>query len=60
MTVFIQWYGRNEDFTANYNDEHHGNVHGANANECMSQIRALKNNHDVAKYTPIEIVEIAD
>lgn len=60
MTVYLNCYSRNEDFTPNYNDEHHGNVHGKTANECMAQIRDLRNNHDCAKYTPLEIVEICD
>ena len=60
MTVYIQWYGRREDFTPIYSEEHHGNIHGKTANECMAQIRDLRNNHDCARYTPIEIIEIAD
>ena len=61
MTVYIQWWDRNDDFTPNYfNEAHHGNIHGANAAECMAQIRNLKYNHDLIKYTAIEIVEIAD
>lgn len=60
MTVTLIWYSRNSDFKPDYSDPHHGNIHGATANECMAQIRELRNNHDLAAYTPLEIVEICD
>lgn len=61
MKVVLHWYGRCADgVDVNYCDEHHGTVRGQTANECMAQIRELRFNHDISKYTPIEIKFIYD
>lgn len=60
MTLYVTWYERKIDFAPDYDREHHGNIHGANANECMAQFRALKYNHDLAKYTIPQILNITD
>lgn len=60
MTFYIRWYERKPDFSPDYYREHHGNIHGNSAAECMTQFRALKYHHDLARYTIPEIVEVAD
>lgn len=60
IAVFLRWYGRCQDMTINYADEHHGTVFGETADECMRQIRELKDNNDLSKYSPIEIAYIYD
>lgn len=60
MTFYIRWYERKPDFSPDYYREHHGNIHGNSAAECMTQFRALKYNHDLARNTIPEIVEVAD
>lgn len=61
MKVSLSWYDRREiDGTTIFATEHHGTVIGKNADDCMHQIIQLRYNHDLAKYTPIEIVYIQD
>lgn len=56
--MFIQWYERKPDFSPDYDKEHHGNIAGKTPAECMAQLNALRRNHDVAKYTALEIAYI--
>ena len=60
MTLFIRWYDRKVDFWPNHDKEHHGTITGETAASCMNQFRDFKYNHDVAKYTIPEIVDIWD
>ncbi len=60
MTFYVRWYERKPDFSPDYYKEHHGNIHGNSAAECMSKFRELNYNHDLARYTIPEIVEVAD
>ena len=60
MKMVIQWYDRNNDFSANYEEKHHGTFIGTCADDCMSQYNAWRQNHDLAKFTPSEIVYIYD
>lgn len=60
MTLYVRWYDRKEDFSPDYDHEHHGNIIGANADECMAQYWAYGENHDCVKYTPREIIGVAD
>jgi hypothetical protein len=58
ISLYCIWYGRKEDFSPDYSDEHHGNIHGETPGECMSKLNAFRENHDLSKYTPIQIVEV--
>lgn len=60
MTLYVQWYERKPDFSPDYDKEHHGNIHGASAAECMAQFHALQRDHDLAQYTIPHIVGVAD
>ena len=60
MTLTVQWYERNPDFTTNYDREHHRNIHGETASECMSIFRQLGQDLDLVKFTPRQIVNVAD
>lgn len=60
LVMYLLWYDRNEDFTPNYSKDHTGTIRGNNADDVMSQLRTLRNNHDLAKYTRIEITGISD
>ena len=54
MTITIEYWDKN------YRDVHMEKIYGDSASECMSQINAKRENNDLAKYTPIEIVNIED
>ena len=56
--MFIQWYERKPDFSPDYDKEHHGTIKGKTPAECMDQLIALKNQNDMAKYTPMQIMYI--
>lgn len=56
--MFIQWFGRNPDFSTNYNEEHHGTVTGSTPAECMAAFRRLSRVHDLSRFTQMHIVEI--
>lgn len=60
MTIhmLIRWYGRNPDMSVNYDEEHHGTIIGQSPADCMFQYRTLTNTHDLARYSPMTIVEI--
>lgn len=60
MTLFIQWFERKPDFSPDYEREHHGNIHGSSASECMTKFRVLQNDHDLARYTIPHIMNVAD
>jgi len=53
--MHIVWYDRKPDFTPNYDADHHGIVAGATPWECMRQFFELRSNHDLTKYTCMEI-----
>ncbi len=55
MTILVRWYGRNDDFSPNYFDEHHGTLRGENADDCWKKFIEHGNTHDLAKYTAREI-----
>lgn len=60
MIMHVVWYDRNEDFSANYNMVHRGTFRGITCAEIMSAFRTFSNNHNLAKYTRLEIVGISD
>lgn len=60
MKMVIQWYERNSDFSPNYDKKHHGTFFGPCADDCMDQYIKWRRDHDLAKYTPTEIVYIYD
>lgn len=60
MAMYVVWYDRNADFTPNYTNSHRGTIRGESAAEIMAQFRNISNNHDLAKYTRLEIVGISD
>ena len=60
MAMYVVWYDRKPDFTADYSAAHRGTIHGETASEIMAQFRSMQNNHDLAKFTRLEIVGISD
>lgn len=56
--AWLRWYDRKDNFDPDYDKEHHCTVHGESPEEIMAQIRALKENQDLSKFTPVEIVSI--
>ncbi len=56
--LYVQWYDRKPDFQPDYDKEHHGTIIGDTPDECMNKLKALKENHDLAKYTRMEIMYI--
>lgn len=58
IKMLVMWYGRHDDFTPKYDDDHHGSFYGETPEEIMTQFRDYQNNHDLNKYTPLEIVGI--
>ena len=53
--MHVVWYERNKDFSPDYTKEHHGNIYGVDPQDCMHQLRVLVGDHDLNKYTRIEI-----
>lgn len=60
LVIYITWYERNNDFSPNYNKDHHGTITGKDADDVMFKYRQFSNNHDLAKYTSTKIVNISD
>lgn len=56
--LYIQWFERNEDWSPNYDKEHHGTIEGDTPQDCMKQLQAFRDNHDCSKYTKTEILYI--
>jgi len=56
--MFIQWYERKPDLSADHDREHHGTVEGATPSECMARLNALRENHNLAVFTPMQILYI--
>ena len=56
ISLYCVWYGRHEDMSPDYSDAHHGTIHGKTPSDCMSQLRVFQENHDLSKYTHIEII----
>lgn len=60
MTMYVVWYDRKPDFDADYSKAHRGTIHGETCSEIMAQFREISNNHDLAKFSRLEIVGISD
>ena len=55
INMYIVWYERRRDFTADYDREHHGTITGRTPGECMRIFHEIARNHDLARYTRLEI-----
>lgn len=60
MTITVQWYERKPDFKPDYDKVHVAHVHGDKAADCMEQINIYRQNHDLYRFTPLEIVHVED
>lgn len=60
MEIELKWWENDKNLKPNYDRKHTHSVFGKTAKECMAQIFDMRMNHDVAKYTPIEIVAVYD
>jgi hypothetical protein len=59
ITLLIRWYDRKtDDFTPDYDSPHTGRIKGATPDECMFLYRQWCLEHDLARYTRSEIIEI--
>lgn len=58
INVVVEWYERKKDWSPDYDKRYHTTIRGETPSECMQQVKALKYNHDVVKYTRAEIVYI--
>lgn len=58
ISLYCEWYGRHEDMTPNYDEKHHGNIHGETPADCMAKLEAFRENHDLSKYTRVEIIKV--
>lgn len=56
--LLIRWYGRKPDGQPDYEDEHHGTIVGDTAELCSQQLKRLREDHDLSRYTRMEIAEI--
>lgn len=54
MTITIRYW------SDNYYYDYTEKICGDSAADCMAQIKAKRENHDLAKYTPIEIINVED
>lgn len=60
MTMYVIWYDRKSDFSPDLLRQHNGTVRGASCAEIMAKLHSLQRNHDLTKFSPIEIVGISD
>lgn len=60
MVMYIVWYDRKPDFTADFDGRHTGSIRGETPGEIMAQFRTLSNGHDLARFTRLEIIGISD
>ena len=60
MTITIRFWHRNLDFKPDYNKEIEKRFTGENAAICMEKINRFRENHDLATYTPIQIINVED
>lgn len=61
MKITIRYYRRNqEDFSADYSQEHNICFTGYSAKSCMNQYVHYRKDHDLAKFTKTEIVNVED
>lgn len=56
LNLLVCWYDRKPDFAPDYDSQHHGTIKGHSPSELMTQLNAMRNNHDLSHYTQIEIV----
>lgn len=52
------WFDRKEDFNADYDHKHEMTITGKTATEVGAKLKTLRYNHDIAKYTLINVVDI--
>ena len=60
MKILLQWYGRRPDFNEDPEKKHELVVVGDTAADCMGKINSMRSTHDLARFTPIEIVSVID
>ena len=60
LRVTIQYYERKSDFETDYWKPHMEYITGKNAADCMRQHMERGKTHDIARYTPREIIHIQD
>ena len=60
MKLDLMWFGRNSDYSQDYSTVYKKSITGNNAKDCMKQLMELRYNHDISRYTPIELIFIYD
>lgn len=54
----VIWFDRGADFKPDYTKPHHGSFCGETPAEIMAQYHAYEQNHDLEKFSRLEIVGI--
>ena len=60
MKIIIRFWEYVKYYTPDYKKQHTKTFEGDNALDCMAQIASYRHNHDCAKYTPVEIINVED
>lgn len=61
MTIILRYYDyKVGTFTTDFTKTHLHYFTGKTAKECMNHVAAFRNDHDLAKYTPTEIIDVKD
>lgn len=60
MKITIRFWRRLANFEPDYNNRIEHYITGKTARECMRLIDDYKNYHDLAEYTPLEIIDVED
>lgn len=55
LHLCLMWFGRNPDYAPDYSEIHRETISGKTPAECMAKLLSMKDNHDLSKFTPIEI-----
>ena len=61
MTIILRYYDHKAGtFTTDFTKTHLHYFTGKTATECMNKIKEFRKHHDLAKYTPTEIIDVKD
>lgn len=61
MKITLRYWKRKDGmFAPDYSQDYEKVFKGDNAAECMQKVKEYKRNHDLAKYTIAEIINVED
>lgn len=58
IQLIVAWYGRDDHGRSDYDNRYIKYITGKTPEDCMAEYMDLCLNHDIAKYTRTEIVDV--